>query len=79
MSELEDARKNLEDALEEIGEEKYYSRLENPEKFLEVNFSVEMDNGEKKSFKGFRSQHSTVRGPLDESEVCDSRHSVWRG
>ena len=63
MTELEDARKNLKDALEEIGEEKYYSRLENPEKFLEVNFSVEMDNGEKKSFKGFRSQHSTVRGP----------------
>ena len=63
MTELEDARKNLKDALEKIGEEEYYSRLENPEKFLEVNFKVEMDNGEKKSFKGFRSQHSTVRGP----------------
>lgn len=63
MTELEDARQNLKQALEKIGEEKYYSRLENPEKFLEVNFPVEMDNGEKKSFKGFRSQHSTVRGP----------------
>jgi glutamate dehydrogenase/leucine dehydrogenase len=63
MSELEDARKNLKEALEKINEKQYYSRLENPEKFLEVNFSVEMDNGEKKNFKGFRSQHSTIRGP----------------
>lgn len=63
MTELEDARKNLRDALEKIGEEEFYPKLENPEKFLEVNFTVEMDNGEKKNFKGFRSQHSTTRGP----------------
>ena len=63
MSELEGARQNLEEALKAIGEEDYYSRLKDPERFVEVNFPVEMDSGERKMFKGFRSQHSTVRGP----------------
>lgn len=34
-----------------------------PERILEVNFSVRMDNGEIRIFKGFRIQHSTLRGP----------------
>ncbi|MFB6190281.1 MAG: Glu/Leu/Phe/Val dehydrogenase [Candidatus Nanohaloarchaea archaeon] len=63
MSELEDARKNLKDALEAINEEKYYKQLEEHEKTLEVNFSVKMDSGEEKMFKGYRAQHSTLRGP----------------
>lgn len=63
MSELEDARKNLHEALKEIGREEYYSRLENPERFVEVNFPVQMDDGSKKMFQGFRSQHNTARGP----------------
>ena len=63
MSELEDAQKNLEEALSKIGEEEFYERLKHPERFVEVNFSVEMDNGEKKMLKGFRSQHNTARGP----------------
>ncbi|MFB6244731.1 MAG: Glu/Leu/Phe/Val dehydrogenase [Candidatus Nanohaloarchaea archaeon] len=63
MSELEDAKKNLKDALDKIDEEEFYERLEDPERFVEVNFSVEMDNGETRMFKGYRSQHSTVRGP----------------
>jgi glutamate dehydrogenase len=63
MSELEDARENLKDALEKIGEEDFYQRLKNPEKFAEVNFSVEMDSGETRVFRGFRSQHNTARGP----------------
>ena len=63
MSELEDARKNLEDALEKIGEKEFYDQLEKPEKFLEVNFPVEMDSGKKKMFTGFRSHHNTARGP----------------
>jgi len=37
--------------------------LKEPEKFLEVNFSVEMDSGGTKIFKGFRSQHSNLRSP----------------
>lgn len=63
MSELEDAQNNLKEALKAIGEEEYFQRLKDPKRFVEVNFPVEMDNGDKAMFKGFRSQHSTVRGP----------------
>jgi glutamate dehydrogenase/leucine dehydrogenase len=37
--------------------------LKNPEKVLTVNFPVKMDDGNWKSFCGFRAQHSTARGP----------------
>ena len=37
--------------------------LKNPEKVLTVNFPVKMDDGSWKSFRGFRAQHSTARGP----------------
>lgn len=63
MSELEDAQNNLKEALKAIGEEEYFQRLKDPKRFVEVNFPVEMDNGDREMFKGFRSQHSTVRGP----------------
>ena len=62
-NELEDARKNLEEALVKIGEEDFYERLKDPERFVEVNFSIEMDSGEERMLKGFRSQHSRARGP----------------
>ncbi len=63
MSELKDAQKNILEALKTINKEEYYELLKEPEKFIEVNFPVEMDSGETKIFKGFRSQHSTLRGP----------------
>jgi glutamate dehydrogenase/leucine dehydrogenase len=63
MTELEDARENLKDALEKIGEEDFFERLKDPQRFVEVNFSVDMDDGDKKVFRGFRSQHNTARGP----------------
>ena len=63
MSELEDARQTLESALKKVGGEKYFERLKNPERFVEVNFPVQMDSGEEKIFRGYRSQHSTIRGP----------------
>ena len=63
MSELEDAQDNLEDALNAIGEKEYFERLKNPKRFVEVNFPVEMDDGSVEMFKGFRSQHSSARGP----------------
>ncbi len=37
--------------------------MKEPERFLEVNFPVKMDNGAIECFKGFRSQHNTARGP----------------
>jgi glutamate dehydrogenase len=63
MSELNDAQENLREALKSIGKEEYYQRLKDPKRFVEVNFPVEMDSGETEMFKGFRSQHSTARGP----------------
>ncbi|MFB6192616.1 MAG: Glu/Leu/Phe/Val dehydrogenase [Candidatus Nanohaloarchaea archaeon] len=63
MSELEDARNTLKSALEKIGRENYFERLRNPERFVEVEIPVEMDSGETRVFKGYRSQHSTIRGP----------------
>jgi glutamate dehydrogenase/leucine dehydrogenase len=56
-----------------------------PERLISVNFPVLMDNGETKSFVGFRSQHNHKLGPykgglrfapyVDESEV--KALSVW--
>lgn len=63
MSELDDARDNLKEALKAIDEEGFYDRLKDPERFVEVNFPVEMDDGSTRVFKGFRSQHSFARGP----------------
>ncbi len=63
MSELDDAQENLREALKSIEKEEYFSRLKDPERFVEVNFPVEMDSGEEKVFKGFRSQHNITRGP----------------
>jgi glutamate dehydrogenase/leucine dehydrogenase len=62
MSELDDAKQNLKNALEHLGKEEYYEQLSNPDRFVETSFTVKMDGGEKKVFKGFRSQHSNTRG-----------------
>ncbi|PSG99517.1 MAG: glutamate dehydrogenase [Nanohaloarchaea archaeon SW_7_43_1] len=63
MTDFEDAQENLKEALNAINKEDYYDRLKNPKRFVEVNFPVSMDNGEKKVFTGYRSQHSMARGP----------------
>jgi len=38
--------------------------LKYPQRLLEVNIPVKMDNGEIKVFKGFRSQHNNALGPF---------------
>ncbi|MFB6144422.1 MAG: Glu/Leu/Phe/Val dehydrogenase [Candidatus Nanohaloarchaea archaeon] len=63
MSEFEDAKQNLREALKSIGKEDYFSRLKSPEKFVEVDVPVKTDSGEVKNFTGYRSIHSTLRGP----------------
>lgn len=63
MNQFEEAQQTLNEALKHFDREQYFQRLKNPERFVEVNFEVEMDSGEKKMFKGFRSQHSKLRGP----------------
>ena len=40
-----------------------YAMLCEPERALEVNVPVKMDDGSIKLFKGYRVQHSTARGP----------------
>ncbi len=63
MSQFKEAQETLRQALQQIGEEEYFGRLSRPYRFVEVNFPVEMDNGEKEMFQGYRSQHSKIRGP----------------
>ena len=63
MNQFEEAQETLKNALEKIDGEKYFERLARPDRFVEVNFPVEMDSGEKKVFQGYRSQHSDLRGP----------------
>ncbi|MFB6114744.1 MAG: Glu/Leu/Phe/Val dehydrogenase [Candidatus Nanohalobium sp.] len=63
MSELEDARNNLKDALDAIEKEEHFEKLREHERTLETNISIEMDSGEEKVFKAYRSQHWTLRGP----------------
>lgn len=38
-------------------------RLKEPDRVIEVNIPVEMDNGETKTFRGYRVQHNNIRGP----------------
>jgi len=40
-----------------------FPQLEKPQKIVEVNFPVQMDNGEVKIFRGFRVQFNNARGP----------------
>ncbi len=63
MSELDDAKQNLKNALQHLGKEEYYKQLSRPDRFVETSFTVEMDDEEKRSFTGYRSQHSDTRGP----------------
>lgn len=57
LSRIKKARKfiNLEDSI--------FSQLQDPQKVLEVNIPVKMDNGETRMFKGFRAQFNDARGP----------------
>ncbi|MBD3329764.1 glutamate dehydrogenase [Candidatus Dojkabacteria bacterium] len=65
---MKDPYMNAVAQLEKIAEilkldDEMLSRLKVPERFIEVNFPVEMDDGSVKIFKGFRSQHNSARGP----------------
>jgi glutamate dehydrogenase/leucine dehydrogenase len=40
-----------------------FPKIMNPDRIIEVNIPVEMDNGEIKNFVGYRSQHNSARGP----------------
>lgn len=40
-----------------------FERLREPRRVITIDIPVEMDNGDTKIFKGFRSQHNNARGP----------------
>ncbi|MBU0975997.1 MAG: Glu/Leu/Phe/Val dehydrogenase [Patescibacteria group bacterium] len=65
---MNDPYKNAVKQLERVSEilrldKSSLDRLKVPDKFLEVNFTVKMDDGSVRTFKGFRSQHNNARGP----------------
>ncbi|MFX0181252.1 MAG: Glu/Leu/Phe/Val dehydrogenase [Candidatus Hodarchaeota archaeon] len=41
-----------------------YNVLSEPERFVEVTITMKMDDGTIKTFKGFRSQYNSARGPM---------------
>ncbi|MCD6503395.1 MAG: Glu/Leu/Phe/Val dehydrogenase [Euryarchaeota archaeon] len=64
LNPFEIAAKQVRDAAEKLGlREDVIEALIQPERALEVNILVKMDNGEIRVFKGFRVQHNTARGP----------------
>jgi len=69
MSEILDpfkiSQKQLREAcdLKEIDNE-IYQTLSEPERFVQVKITIKMDDGNIKTFKGFRSQYNSARGPM---------------
>jgi glutamate dehydrogenase (NAD(P)+) len=54
----------LYNALKLIGyDRQVYKAMSEPERFIEVKITMRMDDGRLETFKGFRSQYNTARGP----------------
>jgi glutamate dehydrogenase (NAD(P)+) len=69
MSEILDpfkiSQKQLSDACELANyDSEIYNALSEPERFVEIKITMKMDDGTLKSFKGFRSQYNSARGPM---------------
>jgi glutamate dehydrogenase/leucine dehydrogenase len=61
---FENALKQLDAALSHLKvPQETVDRLANPERIIQVNFPVKMDDGRVRIFHGFRVQHSSARGP----------------
>ena len=59
------AQKQLSDACKLNGyDNEIYNTLSTPERFVELKITMKMDNGTLKTFKGFRSQYNSARGPM---------------
>ena len=62
-----------------------YVALSEPERFIEVKITMRMDDGRTETFKGFRSQYNSARGPMkggirwhpDESASLVKALSAW--
>lgn len=80
------SQKQLFNASKLIGlDEDVYLSLSEPEKFIEIKITMRMDNGDVKTFKGFRCQYNSARGPMkggirwhpEESESLVKALSAW--
>jgi len=62
-----------------------YNALSEPERFVEVKLTIRMDDNSLKTFKGFRSQYNSARGPMkggirwhpDETAALVKALSAW--
>ena len=69
MSEILDpfkiSQKQLYDACKISGyDTQIYNSLSQPERFIEIKITQKMDDGSLKTFRGFRSQYNSARGPM---------------
>ena len=80
------SQKQLYDACKISGyESQIYNALSTPERFVEIKITMKMDDGSLKTFRGFRSQYNSARGPMkggirwhpDESASLVKALSAW--
>jgi len=65
MNLYENAKKQLQKTASQMNLDKeILNSLLEPERFVEVNFLIKMDDGTRRMFKGFRSQHNNALGPF---------------
>lgn len=64
LNPFEIAQKQIKSACDKLNADPaVYEILKNPQRVLEVSFPVKMDNGDIKTFIGYRSQHNNAMGP----------------
>ena len=68
MSNAKEQFLDLQDKLKKVCEiaglsESFYEIIKEPERIIEANIPVKMDDGTTKTFRAFRSAHSTALGP----------------
>ncbi|MBY8990171.1 MAG: Glu/Leu/Phe/Val dehydrogenase [Candidatus Lokiarchaeota archaeon] len=59
------AQQQLHDACKMVGyDRELYDALSEPERFVQIKITMKMDDGALKTFRGFRSQYNSARGPM---------------
>lgn len=80
------AQHQLYDACKLVGyDQELYDALSEPERFVQIKIIMKMDDGSLKTFRGFRSQYNSARGPMkggirwhpDESASLVKALSAW--
>ncbi|NLW41779.1 MAG: Glu/Leu/Phe/Val dehydrogenase, partial [Tissierellia bacterium] len=64
LNPLESAQAKIKTACETLNlDPAVYELLKEPQRIIEISIPVRMDNGELKTFKGYRSMHNDAVGP----------------